>query len=134
MTLRRLALTLVALAVLSVASTALAAGTLTGKYKTTIKHDSALGGALNGTWVLRLTKGGYHVFQNGHAITHGTDTIKGHTITFRDTGGPGACPGTGKYKFNLTGNKLKFTLISDPKTACAGRKGVLTHGALTRVR
>jgi hypothetical protein len=131
MKLKRLAPALAAMIVLGAATTALAAATLSGKYTTTIKGDSALGGALNGTWVIHFTKGAYHVFENGHAITHGKDTVKANTITFHDTGGTGVCPGTGKYKFNLTGNKLRFTVISD-SSSCAGRKGVLTHGALTK--
>jgi hypothetical protein len=71
------------------------------------------------------------VFEDGHAITHGKDTIEGNTITFHDTGGTGVYPGTGKYKFKLTDNQLRFTVIRD-SSSCAGRKGVLTHGALTK--
>ena len=131
MKVKRLAPALAAMIVLGAATTALAAGTLSGKYTTTIKGDSALGGELNGIWAIHFTKGAYHVFDDGHPLTHGKDTIKGNTITFRDTGGMGACPTVGKYKFKLTGNKLRFTVISD-SSSCAGRKGVLTHGALTR--
>ena len=131
MRLKRLAAAIAAMIMLGAATTALAAGGLSGKYKTTIKGDSALGGALNGTWVIHFTPGAYHVSENGHPITHGKNTIKGNTITFHDTGGTGTCPGTGKYKFKLTGNKLRFTVISDP-ASCAGRKRVLTHGPLTK--
>ena len=131
MRMKRLAPVLAAMIVLSAASTALAAGGLSGKYTTTIKGDSALGGQLNGTWVIHFTPGAYHVSEDGHAITHGKNTITGNTITFHDTGGIGVCPGTGTYKFKVTGTKLRFTVISD-HSSCAGRKGVLTHGALTK--
>lgn len=131
MRVKRLAPALAAMIVLGAASTALAAGGLSGKYTTTIKGDSALGGQLNGTWVIHFTKGAYHVSEDGHAITHGKDVVTGNTITFHDTGGMGVCPGTGKYKFKLAGTKLRFTVITD-SSSCAGRKGVLTHGALTK--
>jgi len=103
MRLKRLVPALAAVIVLGAAATALAAGALAGKYKTTIKGDSTLGGALNGTWVINFTKGAYHVSDDGHAITHGKDTITGNKITFRDTGGSGICPRAGKYKFKLPG-------------------------------
>ncbi len=130
---KRFAAVVTALLVLGLAGTALASGTLSGKYKMVIKNDSALGGDLNGTWVIRLKTGSYHVADNGKAEVNGKYKIKGHTITFKDTGGPGKCSGTGKYKFKLTGRKLKFTLVSDPSASCVGRKGVLTHGTFTKV-
>ncbi len=131
---KRLALLFGAVAVvLAVAASALAATNLAGKYKEVIKNDSALGGALNGTWVLKLTKSDkYSASLNGKLTDKGKATISGNKITFKDTGGPGKCPAPGKYKFKLTGAKLKLTAISDSTAACVGRKDVLTHGALTK--
>jgi hypothetical protein len=130
---KRLAVVVTALLVLGVAGTALASGTLSGKYKIVIKNDSALGGGLNGTWVLRLRHGIYHVTDNGKAEVNGTFKIKGHTITLKDTGGPGKCSGSGKYTFKLTGKRVRFKLVSDPSSSCVGRRAVLTHGAFTKV-
>ena len=129
---KRLALVGVALIVLGLASTAMATGALSGKYKTVIKNDSALNGLLNGTWVIKFSNGKYAVTDNGHATVNGKFTTSGSKISLKDTGGPGKCPGTGKYKFKKTGSKLTFTKISDPAPACAGRAGVLTHGAFTQ--
>jgi hypothetical protein len=120
-------------ALLALTATAFAAGGLSGKYKEKISGDSALGGALNGTWVITLTKGHYKATENGHLIVKGTDTITGKKISLMDTSGPGKCSGTGNYKFKLSGHKLTFTVISDPSASCAGRKGVLTHGPLTKI-
>lgn len=122
-----------ALVVLGLAGAAFASATLSGKYKEVIKNDSALGGALNGTWVIKLKNGTYHVTDNGKAEVHGTFKITGDKVSVKDTGGPAKCSGTGKYKFTVTGNKVRFKLISDPSSSCVGRKDVLTHGAFTKV-
>ena len=79
-----------------------------------------------GTWVITFTKGHYKVTANGHPAVKGKDTIKKNKISLTDTGGPGKCNGTGKYKFKLTAGKLKFTKISNTKS-CAGRAAVLSH-------
>ncbi len=131
---KRLVCAVAVVALLGLASVALAAGGLSGTYKTTIKNDPALGGALNGTWVVKLSKShGYSGTQNGKLIVKGRATISGNTVTFKDSSGPGKCPGTGKYRFKLSGKKLKLTVISDSNSACVGRKDVLTHGAFTKV-
>lgn len=129
---KRLATAVVAVAVMALIPAALAAGTLSGKYKEVIKHDHALGGHLNGTWVLDFTPGEYATTDNGHAVVHGKDSIKGHKITFQPGSGPGKCPTPGKYKFKLSGSKLRFTVIKDSNPKCAGRRDVLTHGPLTK--
>ena len=54
---------------------ALAAGTPSGKYKTKISHDTALGGELNATWVLDFTLSEYKVFRNGKEFAHGVDEL-----------------------------------------------------------
>ena len=70
------------------------------------------------------------VFEDNLAITHAKDTIKGHDRVPRDER-HGRLSGTGKYKFKLTGNRLRFTVISD-SSSCAGGKDVLTRGAFTK--
>lgn len=130
---KRLAAAVVAVAVMALIPAALAAGTLSGKYKEVIKHDHALGGHLNGTWVIDFTPGMYSATHNGHAVVKGKDSIKGDKITFEPGGsGSGKCPASGKYKFKLSGNKLRFTVIKDSNPACAGRRDVLTHGPFTK--
>ncbi len=129
---KRLVMVVVAIAVLAVIPAALAAGSLSGKYKTTIKGDHAAGGQLNGTWVLDFTRKAYTVSDNGKLVIRGRDSIKHGQITLHDKSGSDACPGAGTYKFTLSRNKVKFTLINDPNPACAGRRNVLAH-AFTNV-
>ena len=111
---------------------AVAAVSLNGTYKTTIQ-STALGGALNGTWTVKLKNGAYHVADSGHPIVHGKYTIKGNKISLKDTGGEGKCPGTGVYKFKVSGTSVTFTKVHDPAAACIGRQTVLTSGPLTKV-
>ena len=121
----------VGLSMCSVAVAVAAVG-LNGTYKTTIQ-STALGGALNGTWTVKLKNDKYHVADNGHPIVHGTYTIKGNKISLKDTGGEGKCPGTGVYKFKVSGTKLTLKKVHDPAAACIGRVVVLTSGPLTKV-
>lgn len=121
---KRIALAAV-LAVFALAPAALAAGTLTGTYKTTIK-SSQFGGHLNGKWKLKLTSGHYKAWQNGKLIVKGSDTVTPKTVSLTDTGGPGKCTGTGVYKYSLRHDKLTFSRVSDGKS-CAGREFVLKH-------
>ena len=130
---KRLAAAVVAVAVLALIPAALAAGTLSGKYKEVIKNDHAEGGHLNGTWVLDFTKGKYAASDNGHPVVHGADSIKGDKITFQPGKGMDKCPAPGTYKFKLSGSKLTFTVVSDSNPKCAGRRDVLTHGPFTKV-
>jgi hypothetical protein len=129
---KRLAVLVPVVAALALAPVALGGPSLLGKWKETIKNDSALGGALDGKWVISFTAGAYKVTQNGSFATKGKNKITGNKISFTDKSGPLMCSGTGKYKFKITGNKLRFTVISEPG-ACVGRKGVLTHGAFSEV-
>jgi hypothetical protein len=119
------------LALCSVAAAA-ASHSLNGTFKTTITNSSVLGGALNGTWTVKLNNGAYHVADNGHPIVHGKYTIKSNKISLKDTGGTGKCPGTGVYKFKVSGKSVTFTKVHDA-AACIGRQTVLTSGPLTRV-
>ncbi len=120
----------VILALCSVAAAA-ASSSLSGTYKTTV-NSTVLGGALNGTWTVKLKNGAYHVADNGHPIVHGKYTIKGNKISLKDTGGTGRCPGTGVYKFKVSGKSVTMTKVHDA-AACIGRKTVLTSGPLTKV-
>jgi len=120
----------VSLALCSVAVAAVSSS-LNGKYKTTVQ-STALGGALNGTWTVKLKNGVYHVADNGHPIVHGKYTIKGSKIRLKDSGGEGKCPGTGVYKFKVSGTSVTFTKVHDA-AACIGRETVLTSGPLTKV-
>ena len=117
------------LALCSVAAAAVSSS-LNGTYKTTVQ-STALGGALNGTWTVKLKNGVYHVADNGHAIVHGKYTVKGNKISLKDSGGEGKCPGTGVYKFKVSGKSVTFTKVHD-KAACIGRETVLTSGPLTK--
>ncbi len=120
----------VSLALCSVAAAA-ASSSLNGTYKTTV-NSTVLGGALNGTWTVKLKNGAYHVADNGHPVVHGKYTIKGNKISLKDTGGTGRCPGTGVYKFKVSGKSVTMTKVHDA-AACIGRKTVLTSGPLTKV-
>ncbi|HEY5317512.1 MAG TPA: hypothetical protein VIJ20_05995 [Solirubrobacteraceae bacterium] len=128
---KRLAIGGTVAALLMLASLALGAGTLSGTYKTKI-HTSALRGQLNGTWTIAFERGAYTVTDDGAAVIHGKYTIRGRDITLRDKSGKDACPAPGTYKFTLSGDKLKFTKLSDPKAACVGRVTVLS-GTFTKV-
>jgi hypothetical protein len=110
---------------------AAAAASLNGTYKTTV-NSTLLGGILNGTWTVKLKNGAYHVADNGHPIVHGKYTIKGSKISLKDTGGEGKCPGTGVYKFKVSGTSVTLTKVHDA-AACAARTAVLTSGPLTKV-
>lgn len=120
---KRIALVAV-LAVFALAPVALAASTLTGTYKTTIKNSKQFHGFLNGTWTIKFASGHYTVKKNGKLESKGTNSGAGHVITFTDTKGPAKCKDTGTYKWHLKGTKLTFTKVND---TCAGRVAVLGH-------
>ena len=127
---KRLAIAAAIVAGLALSSAAVAAGTLSGTYKTKV-HTTALGGQLNGTWTIKFKTGAYTVTDAGKVVIHGKYTIKSGKISLTDKSGPDKCPGTGVYKFKLTGKALKFTKVSD-KPACIGRQTVLA-GNFTKV-
>jgi hypothetical protein len=118
----------VLLIALTATSVAFAASTLSGTYTTKIsgKGANTLMGALDGTWKLKLKNGKYTVSLGSKAEVNGNYTIKGNTISLTDTGGPAKCPGTGKYKFKISGNSVTLTKVKDAK-ACVGREDVLAH-------
>jgi hypothetical protein len=125
---KRLAVFAALLATLVVASVALASSGIAGTYTTTIsgKGPGTLGGVLDGKWKLTLKHGKYHVLFKGKPVVNGNYTVKKSVITVSDTGGPGKCTGTGKYKFTLKNDTLKLKKISDTKS-CAARQAVLSH-------
>jgi hypothetical protein len=102
---------------LALSPAAVASGGLSGKYRTKIASGHA-----KGTWTLDFKSTSLKVSVDGMVIAaHNPYSVKGDKITI----GPGAhCSKPGKYTFNLTGKKLKFTVIKD---VCAGRKAVLSH-------
>ena len=117
--LRRLAIAVSLVTALALAPAALATGMLTGKYKATIPATVA-GGAVKGTWTLDFSHASVVITDNGATIGHSAVADRGASVRI----GPGAtCPGSGTYKFKLTSNKLRFTLIKD---ACNARKAVLS--------
>jgi hypothetical protein len=119
---KRVAIVVALFAALAASSVALAATTLSGTYKTTIPS-----GTYKGTWKVKFTNGTYNVTDNGQAIVSGHYTITGNKISLKDKTGVGNCPGTGVYRFKITGSKVKFTKVSDPNPKCAGRVAVLKH-------
>ncbi len=125
---KRIATAIALLAALAITAVAVAStAKLGGTYTTKISGKGANtgNGGLDGTWKIVIKQGTYNVSVNGHAAVNGKYTIKGSTITLKDTGG-GKCPGTGKYTFTIKGNKLTFKKVSDTK-ACATRSMVLAH-------
>jgi hypothetical protein len=119
---RQLAIAASITAALVLASGALAAGTLAGKYTAKIASPASL----KGTWVLNFAKAGtYTVSDNGHIVIHGKYSTSGSKVSLSHETGPAACASAGKYSWKRTGKTLKFTRISD--TACVGRSGVLSH-------
>jgi hypothetical protein len=110
----------------TMASTSQASRQLAGTYQTTIAHDPALGGHLNGTWTITFTKNGaYTVKEDGRVGERGKASITPNRITFGHETGFLACPTSGLYKWKLTGKRLKFSRIRDK--SCPGRAGVLAH-------
>jgi hypothetical protein len=116
------------LVALIVATVAFAAGTLSGTYTTKItgKGANTLNGALDGTWTIKIKNGKYTVKLGSKAEVNGNYAIKGSTISLTDTGGPGKCKGTGKYKFKISGKSVTLTKVKDAK-GCAARADVLAH-------
>jgi hypothetical protein len=134
---KRLVLAIAVVGAMAMTPAAVAAGKLSpGTYRIDISNTHLLGGSLFGIWSIQFVPHsyyGYFVVHQNEQVVEGKDSIKGNKITFHDKSGTGACPGTGKYKFKLSGKKLTFTLISDPKPACIGRKDVLTYGVFKKV-
>jgi hypothetical protein len=130
---KRLATLTATLIALTVVPIALASGGIAGKFKTTLAGNGAKTehGQLDGTWAVAFgaaASGKVKLTWNGEKAGGGTYLISGSMITLTPKKG-GACTSKGKYKFKLSGDKLKFTLIKD---SCANRRDVLTYGAWTK--
>jgi len=107
------------------ATPALAAGGVTGRYATTIRGDKALGGSLNGRWVVDFAKAGaYTITFKGAIVVRGRSSSTRSTVSFGHESGPASCPTAGRYRFAVTGRRLRLTRIAD---TCPGRIGVLAH-------
>ncbi len=128
-----------------------------GGYVTSVSSNSPIAGALHvtgkwnlwlpATWYTRSASvatvdhkrsGSWRLKHNGAFADAGKFQVAGSTITFTDTTPVGkshliGCPGHGKYRFKLSGKKLKFTLISDPAKRCHNRIIVLTSHSFTKV-
>ena len=131
---KRVVLILTAIVAMGAVPAALAAGSLSGKWTTTISGSTQFGGALNGKWVIKFGHGVYHVSQNGKAVVHGRDKIVGNVITLKDAPGPSACPTAGKYRFRIAGKTLTFKRVHDSTTGnCIGRVVVLSSHTFTKM-
>jgi hypothetical protein len=125
---KRFAVVVVLSIALGVVPDALARPALSGRWATTIAGTKQFRGALNGHWVIKFSRGTYKTFENGRPITHGTNTIKGHVITFKTSPGPYACPTKGTYRFALKGSTLRFKRIHDSTSGfCRAREILLKH-------
>jgi hypothetical protein len=108
---------------LALPSLALAGGTVTGRYTTTIKSPAQL----RGVWVLNLATGGtYTVADNGSVLIRGKYSATGSTIAFGHEIGGAACTKSGTYSWKKTGKTLTFIRVHDSRL-CSGRAGVLAH-------
>ena len=129
---KRFALVVSVIAALGVCSVALAASSLSGSYKTKIT-STALGGALKGTWTLKLKNGVFTAAKSGTVQGQGTYSIKGPKITFHDKPHAGGCKSPGVFKFKLTGKKLKFTRVSGSSTGACKPRAIVLAGSFTKV-
>jgi hypothetical protein len=122
----------VLLAVLAVPAVAAAATSPFGAgYRTTVKGQVP---ALNGAWRITFTaKGNYGVTKppSSTRLISGKATVKGNTMTFRDSGGPLACNGgtAGSYVWTLKGKTLTLKILKD---TCPGRPLILGAAPFTR--
>lgn len=111
------------LAFAACAPAALASGELFGTYKTKITKPANIKGA----WEIKFASGRDTIILNGAVEGHGHYTISGSTLTFKPKG---TCHSPGKYDFTLTGNKLRFTKISDP---CPSARPTILQRSWTKV-
>ena len=133
---RQALLALAATAALVGASVALAAGSLTGIFTTSVKGKTPAN--LNGDWAIQIKSSGEYEIQKrvgngGQLLVTGHAKIAGAQITFQKETGPAACKGsesTGRYGWSLKGKTLIFTRYADK---CVGRRTIL-GGKFTRVK
>ncbi len=121
-----LAVVVVAVAALALSPGALAAGPLSGKYRGQITT-----GFLKGTWRMTFNRSTltYKVTGPFGSLT-GRNRYSGSVITFYRESEGTICPGAGRYRFKLTGRRLKFTKISEK---CAPRAIVTARPTYRKV-
>jgi hypothetical protein len=132
---RQALVALAAAAALVGSSVALAAGSLTGIFTTTVKGKTPA--ALNGDWAIRIKASGDYqiakrVGSSGQVLVTGHAKIAGGRITFQKETGPAACKGNvsvGRYAWSLKGKTLTFLRLADK---CVGRRTIL-GGTFTKV-
>ena len=125
---RRVILVAVVVGALAASSAALAAGGVTGTYKTTIRDS----GHLNGKWLLALAASGtYTVSMNGEALAKGKYSATATTITFSHEVDSG-CSGRGVYAWKQSGKTMAFTRKRE-SASCNARAAVLGY-RFTRMR
>jgi hypothetical protein len=125
--LKRLAVAAVVIVALAASSVALAAGGVSGTYRTTINSPAQL----KGKWTLTLAKSGtYTVAVNGKALARGRYSTTGKTITFVE--GRSGCGGSGLYAWQKAGRTLTFKRKREA-ASCPERAAVLAH-RFTQVR
>lgn len=123
------------------ASTGAQTQSLNGIYKTAL-HTTALGGALNGTWKLRLQDHTYTFNYTGktskNVIISGNYATSGHKITFKQRSaacssksphgcGLIGCQRSGTYTFKLGAAKLSFAVARGSNPDCGSRRVVLAR-------
>ena len=134
----------------STATLALASGSLSGTYRTTVTTPASL----KGTWSFKFAHGRDSQLLNGKEVANGTYTISGSTVKFADpaipmgavspsssgssttlpAGAPSlpsgattptVCKTPGSYVVTISGETLTFKKISDPCNA--PRAQLLSH-------
>jgi hypothetical protein len=123
---KRIAIAMSILAALAFATAAIATGTITGKYTTTITAPASVAGR----WTLDFKTNGTGTVAFDGQLTGNVFTVKGSKLTA--PGGKGhSCPNVGTYRIHLAGKHLTFTVIKDECTV--GRKLVLPGHTYTKV-
>jgi hypothetical protein len=136
---RCLAVTVPILSLALITPVALASGSLSGTYHTTVTTPATL----KGTWSFKFANGRDSQLLNGKEVANGTYTISGSTVKFANpaipkgaaptsssgtsttppagapslpsgTTTPTACSTPGTYKVMISGKTLTFKKISDP--------------------
>jgi hypothetical protein len=133
---KRALVALSAAAALAGSSVALAAGSLTGIFTTSVKGKTPA--KLNGDWAIQIKKSGDYqiakrVGTSGQLLVTGRAKVARDRITFQKETGPAACKGNeavGRYAWTLKGKSLTFQRLADK---CIGRRTIL-GGKFTKVK
>lgn len=124
---RRLALTAIIVALAAAPAATAAPAHDAGVTTVTLARTISGKGNLDGRWTMKLSAEGarYRISLDGAFVAKGKiKESSGNRLSFTDTGGPGACQGTGNYTYKDSPATKSFTFkaASDP---CASRKTVL---------